>query len=885
MSARSTPALPSEVRDRLERVLERFEDDWRAGRQPVLEEYLEGSGPERQALLIELVHADLHYRLGRGEAIRVESYLQRYPELMAEPTVVVDLIVAEHALRRQREPGLGVDEYLTRFPHCREGLLQRLAGAADSGPGKHTVPGEEPATQPTPPLPDGTSIPQVPGYEVLEELGRGGMGVVYKARQKLLNRLVALKMILSGSLAGPEERVRFLAEAESIAAVRHPSIVQVFDFGTHAGMPFFSLELCEGGSLANRLAGHPLPPTEAARFVEQIARAVQAAHEKGIIHRDLKPGNTLLTLDGTPKVTDFGLARRVEAGAGMTVTGRVMGTPSYMAPEQAQGRKDIGPAVDIYALGAILYECLTGQPPFRAASPLETVRQVVDQEPVPPRQLNAEVPAGLELVCLKCLHKDPSRRYRSARELADDLARWLEGKPVMARPAGVVQRLVRRGRRIAAVAVLSVVVILVLLGGLAAWSALDRSASRQQDRPKIAVASGTRGPIEEVIRRLLEKRDDHQWDVIAYHENQEALQAYRKGEIDVMMVDDIWVPELVNLGMLCDLREIEAFGQDFGEDGLEAQFDREAVAVCRYPVNSKSVYGLPFLANVQLLMYNHDLVKEYNLRLPRSLTELEEVLAAATSVRKKPAFALRSATGNDLVEVFLQVLYSLDENSVYLDEDLQTVVIRRKEGQQAVDWLFRLQKSGNCVGTSAGLGTEQMKSIFFREDQLMAFGWPGWVTAGYQEEFKRRGVHPAKAISMHLMAGRPVLGVWLLAIKNTSRHQEDAYTLIRDLCRDSEVQAQLWRSGSFPASKRVNGRTVMQAELQTRGRDGRREFYSNGITQVRKGLAVAKARPRTPHWSDIETVIGQRFDDGFFNRAQAPRITELLGGIPWVKIE
>jgi tRNA A-37 threonylcarbamoyl transferase component Bud32 len=251
--------------------------------------------------------------------------------------------------------------------------------------------GESPPSTPppvgeSPPrfLPSSAPRPEmVPGYELLGEVGRGGMGVVYKARQVKLNRIVALKMIVSGGHAASEERVRFLAEEEAIAAVRHPGVVQIHDFGTHEGLPFFALEFCVGGSLAQKLNGAPRPAAEAARLVEQVARAVQAAHEKGIVHRDLKPANVLLGEDGSPRVTDFGLARR-GAGQGLTEPGAALGTPSYMAPEQAEGKNEVGPLADVYALGAILYECLTGRPPFRAATAFDTLAQVIADEPVPP---------------------------------------------------------------------------------------------------------------------------------------------------------------------------------------------------------------------------------------------------------------------------------------------------------------------------------------------------------------------------------------------------------------------------------------------------------------------------------------------------------------------
>ncbi len=228
---------------------------------------------------------------------------------------------------------------------------------------------------------------QVPGYEILGVLGRGGMGVVYQARQIRLDRLVALKMVLAGGHAGAADLARFRTEAEAVARLQHPNVVQIHEVGEHNGLPYFSLEFCAGGSLEEKLHGTPLPAREAARVVEMLARAMQAAHQQQIIHRDLKPANVLLAADGTPKITDFGLARKLDQ-AGQTNTGSVMGTPSYMAPEQAGGRtQEIGPTTDIYALGAILYECLTGRPPFKAATPLDTVLQVLADPPVPPTQL------------------------------------------------------------------------------------------------------------------------------------------------------------------------------------------------------------------------------------------------------------------------------------------------------------------------------------------------------------------------------------------------------------------------------------------------------------------------------------------------------------------
>jgi eukaryotic-like serine/threonine-protein kinase len=284
-------------------------------------------------------------------------------------------------------------------------------------------------------------LPVVPGYEVLGELGRGGMGVVYRARQVRLNRPCALKMILAGDHAAPEALARFMTEAEAVARLRHPNVVQIHHIAEHDGRPYVELELVEGGSLEARLDGTPWPPREAVRLVEALARTIAEAHRLGIIHRDLKPGNILLAADGTPKVADFGLAKRLQVDSGLTQTNSVMGSPSYMAPEQAQGQaRSVGPAADVYALGAIFYELLTGRPPFRAATPLETLDQVRSAEPVPPSRLQLGLPRDAETIALKCLQKDPARRYGSAADLAEDLRRFLAREPILARPTGPLER-------------------------------------------------------------------------------------------------------------------------------------------------------------------------------------------------------------------------------------------------------------------------------------------------------------------------------------------------------------------------------------------------------------------------------------------------------------
>lgn len=340
-------------------------------------------------------------------------------------------------------------------PVPEKGILSASAGQAssppaDAGPEAATIHyefTEQTGTlhAPLPPQPILPAGLAVPGYEIYSELGRGGMGVVYKALQIPLNRVVALKMILAGDHAGEQDRARFRSEAEAVARLQHPNIVQIFDIGEQAGRPFFSLEYCAGGSLEKKLRGTPLPPPEAARLVQTLARAMQAAHQQHIIHRDLKPANVLLSSDGTPKITDFGLAKRLDE-AGQTGSGSIMGTPSYMAPEQADGGP-IGPAADVYALGAILYETLTGHPPFRGPTLVDTLRQVVTTDPVPPTWLQPRIPRDLETICLKCLEKSPAKRYASAQELADDLDRFLRDEPILARPVGPLSKALRWCRR------------------------------------------------------------------------------------------------------------------------------------------------------------------------------------------------------------------------------------------------------------------------------------------------------------------------------------------------------------------------------------------------------------------------------------------------------
>jgi hypothetical protein len=441
--------LASAEWDALQAAVERFEAAWQSGQEPRIEDALSDDPARCLTLLRELVHVDLERRLKRGQTVRVEQYLQRFPELAGDTDVAVELIAAECACRQRLGDTAATPEvYLGRFPHYADRLRERLASTASgsalaagmlpltnsSAMAVETRPESADGTlQKTTPL-AGPSLPQVPGYETLAVLGRGAMGIVYQARHTQLPRLVALKMIRGGASAGPEELQRFRTEAEAIARLQHAHIVQIFEVGEHDGLPFLALEYCAGGSLEKKLAGTPLPPQETATLLAQLARAMHAAHARGIVHRDLKPANVLLAEDGTPKIGDFGLAKQLDV-AGQTATGTVMGTPSYMAPEQARGQsKTLGPACDIYALGAILYHCLTGRPPFVADHAVATLALVLHVEPVPPAQLNPRVPRDLETICLKCLRKEPGQRFTTALALADDLRRFQHGEPIQARP-------------------------------------------------------------------------------------------------------------------------------------------------------------------------------------------------------------------------------------------------------------------------------------------------------------------------------------------------------------------------------------------------------------------------------------------------------------------
>jgi formylglycine-generating enzyme required for sulfatase activity/tRNA A-37 threonylcarbamoyl transferase component Bud32 len=451
---------------------------------------------------LALLQEDQRRLWAAGERPLVEHYLARYPRLRDNRDAQLLLLVEEFRLREGAGQQPTVEEYAARFPQLAEalrGLLDVCRSLAEPPPARtdsssalaeaETMPprsqqaGTGPVIAPhtasparvsqagqTPSGAGGVGVPLVPGYAVLGMLGRGGMGVVYQAEHIALRRIVALKMILHGDYADEAVRRRFHTEAQTIARLTHPHIVQVYEVGEHNGLPYFSLEYCPGGSLEKKLDGTPWEPARAAALVQTLAQAVHAAHQAELVHRDLKPGNILLTTDGTPKITDFGLVKRLDV-TGDTQSNMIMGTPEYMAPEQAGGKsKHVGTGADIYALGVILYELLTGRPPFKAATPFDTVLQVVAEEPVPVRRFQPKTPKDLDTICLKCLQKAPAKRYPSAAELADDLQRFVEHKPIQARPIGRIERAIKWMRRRPAVAALWAAVLLVSAAGIGAFA-------------------------------------------------------------------------------------------------------------------------------------------------------------------------------------------------------------------------------------------------------------------------------------------------------------------------------------------------------------------------------------------------------------------------------
>ena len=451
-------------------------------------------------------------------------------------------------------------------------------------------------------------LPSIPGYSIEAEVGRGGMGVVYRARQSRLNRTVALKMILAGAHAGAEAGARFLAEAEAIARLQHPNIVQIFHIDEHEGRPFFEMEYVGGGTLADHIDGQPLPPREAARLVARLARAVAEAHRAGIVHRDLKPNNVLMAEDGTPKVADFGLAKSIGVESGLTQTDSILGSPSYMAPEQAEGKaREVGPSADVYALGAILYEQLTGRAPFVGASVLETLRQVREAEPVPPSRLVPGLSRDAETIALKCLEKAPSRRYATASDLAADLERFLEGSPILARPVAFWERGWKWAARRPAIAGLALALLATaaLLLGLGAVSYLrvqEALGVARDERARAVVAWGEEASARERAEADFARAEAARDEAMA--------ETYRASISEARALRAAHLPgwRVAALGNLARLVTLPTPRRDLVELRSEAvaclgEFDIREVARFRAPRGE--AFGLDFLADGRTLASAH----------------------------------------------------------------------------------------------------------------------------------------------------------------------------------------------------------------------------------------------------------------------------------------
>jgi serine/threonine protein kinase/Flp pilus assembly protein TadD len=595
------PPLPtgSTPQDWLATVKQDLLERWQRGERVLVEDYLEhlpelSRNPEQ---LLDLIYAEILRREERGEEPTLEEYTARFPALRRQldmqfsvhRALKADSVLGKSVTPLDESDGQATGSYR---PAARLGQppLEELgstrttvapaAGNTGHDPYQTVAPGSPSATDEgsqtasfrAPPQraqdhdwPEdspNSGAPTVPGYEILGVLGKGGMGIVYKARQKGLKRLVALKMIRDASMAGADDLARFQIEAQALATLQHPHIVQVFEVGQIDKMPYFSLEFVDGGNLGKKLARSPQPAQWSAEMMETLALAMHAAHEKNIIHRDLKPANVLLTADGTPKITDFGLAKQLDSEEmSQTHAGAVMGTPNYMAPEQAAGEiKNIGPLSDVYALGVILYEMLTGRLPLVGETLFETLLLVKTVDPLPPRQLLPKVPLDLDTICMKCLQKDSARRYASAGALADDLRRWLNHEPIQARPVSLwekAKKWVRRKPGWAAAIVLGAVAVLSLIGGLS--FAYDAANTRAQVAEAKNRALERRGDVRDGLRpKALAAMTERDWN--------KAIQALTEA---IAKISDDEEAEDLRIQLAADLREAQT-GADYRKRRLNA---------------------------------------------------------------------------------------------------------------------------------------------------------------------------------------------------------------------------------------------------------------------------------------------------------------------------
>jgi tetratricopeptide (TPR) repeat protein len=478
MSSRSTcdePSVTVSAFTKIDEVCDRFEGEYRAGGNPGLASHLAGAPDGLLVPLFrDLLSLDIEYRLRRGERPDAERYREQYPDLGD---------VVESVFRSLTE-------------RTNSGVNRAIDTARNEGaePDREAGPAglEDADCEPTGSWgglrPAEYDDLKSAGYEVRRLLGRGGMGVVYEARQLSLNRLVALKLIRTGSFASESELRRFQNEAEAVAQLDHPHIVPIYEISHHRARHFFSMKLIAGTGLNHRLAGFAADPRAAARLVSTIAQAIHHAHQRGILHRDLKPANILLDEREQPQVTDFGLAKRIDGDPELTQSNTLIGSPSYMAPEQTtRGSAGISTATDVHGLGTILYALLAGRAPFNGPTLADTLDMARTQYPEPPSRLNPRVPHDLDVICRKCLEKEPERRYQSALTLSEDLARWLRGEPILARPPSPLVRAMMWGRRNAPLAATAALALLFLIAGLAVVTWKWREAVRERARSDAVV--------------------------------------------------------------------------------------------------------------------------------------------------------------------------------------------------------------------------------------------------------------------------------------------------------------------------------------------------------------------------------------------------------------